>query len=108
MWKNKKEIFHTDGTKQAYAYSVYVVGDDVYVAGYEGGVAKVWKNKEELYELTNNGEAFSIVIHSGDVYMAGYEFDGSSNVAKVWKNGKELYSLANKGIARSIFIVERK
>ena len=108
MWKNKKEIFHTDGTKDAYAYSVYVVGDDVYVAGKEGKVAKVWKNKEELYDLADNGEAYSIVVYNGDVYGVGSETEGSNDVAKVWKNGKELYSLADKGGARSIFIVERR
>ena len=108
VWKNKKEIFHTSGSKEAIAYSVYVVGEDVYVAGLEGKAAKVWKNKEELYDLADNGEAFSIVVHNGDVYVAGYETESSNDVAKVWKNGKELYSLADKGGAYSIFIVERK
>ena len=66
------------------------------------------KNKEELYELADNGDGKSIVVHNGDVYVAGYETEGSNRVAKVWKNGKELYSLADKGEAFSIFIVERK
>ena len=106
--KNKKEIFHTDGTKDAYAYSVYVVGDDVYVAGYEGNPAKVWKNGEELYELVDKGYAYSMVVHNGDVYVAGSEREGTDDVAKVWKNGKEFYTLADKGAAFSIFITERK
>ena len=107
--KNKKEIFHTSGSKDAYAYSVYVVGDDVYVAGYEGNPAKVWKNGEELYELADNGIAKSIVVHNGDVYVAGgHQSDGTNFAAKVWKNGKELYSLTDKGEVYSIFIVERK
>ena len=108
MWKNKKAIFQTDGTKKAFARSIYVVGDDIYVAGDEGDAAKVWKNKEEFYELTGNGEAFCIVVYNGDVYVAGREKEGSSWVAKVWKNGKELYSLADKSGAYSIFIAERK
>ena len=107
MWKNKKAIFHTSGSKNAIANSVYVVGDDVYVAGYEGSPAKVWKNGEELYELAGNGNAYSIVVHNGDVYVAGYEFDGSNYEPKVWKNGKELYTLADRGQAHFIFIVER-
>ena len=78
------------------------------MAGYEGGAAKVWKNKEELYELAGKGGAQSIVVHNGDVYVAGYESDGPNNIAKVWKNGKELYSLADNGNANSIFIAERK
>ena len=108
VWKNKKEIFHTDGTKSALAYSVYVVGEDIYVAGKEGKVAKVWKNKEELYELADNGYVYSIVVYNGDVYAAGYEVNGADDVVKVWKNGKELYTLADKGQAYSIFIAERK
>ena len=108
VWKNKKAIFKTDGSKNAIARSVYVVGDDVYVAGGEGGVTKVWKNGEELYELADKGSVSCIVVYNGDVYVAGFEGEGSNLEPKVWKNGKELYSLANKGIAQSIFIVERK
>ena len=108
VWKNKKEIFHTSGSKDAYAHSVYVVGEDVYVSGDEGATAKVWKNGEGLYELTNNGSAKSIVVYNGDVYVAGFENEGSEDVAKVWKNGKELYKLADKSIAYSIFIAERE
>ena len=108
VWKNKKAIFQTDGTKEASANSVYVVGEYIYVAGKEGKVAKVWKNKEELYELADEGYAYSIVVHNGDVYVAGYETEGSNDVAKVWKNGKELYSLADKSQAFSIFITEKR
>ena len=89
------------------AHFIYVVGDDVYVAKFEEKIAKVWKNKKELYKLTtSDGISFSIVVHSGDVYVAGYEKEGSSPVAKAWKNGKELYSLADKARAQSIFITE--
>ena len=108
VWKNKKAIFKTDGTKDAFANSVYVVGEDIYVSGQEGKAAKVWKNGEELYELVDKGYAYSIVVHNGDVYVAGSEKEGTDDVAKVWKNGKELYSLTDKGEVYSIFIVERK
>ena len=108
MWKNKKEIFHTSGSKDAYAYSVYLVGGYVYVAGDEGSAAKVWRNGEELHKLANDGSAKSIVVHNGDVYVVGYESDGTKLVNKVWKNGKELYTLADKGGVFSIFIAERK
>ena len=73
VWKNKKAIFKTDGSKHAIARSVYVVGEDIYVTGTEGDAAKVWKNGEELYELAGNGNAYSIVVHNGDVYVAGLE-----------------------------------
>ena len=108
VWKNKSATDLTDGSKSAIARSVYVVGDDVYVAGGEGGVTKVWKNGEELYELVDKGYAYSMVVHNGDVYVACSEREGTDDVAKVWKNGKELYSLTDKGGAYSIFIAERK
>ena len=105
VWKNASELFViTGGSGDVKAYSVYVVGKDVYVAGEEGDTAKVWKNGEELYKLTDNGEAYSMVVYNGDVYVAGEE----GGTAKVWKNGQEIYSLADKGRAYSIFIAERK
>ena len=54
VWKNGKDLYSlTDGTNNAAASSVFVVGGDVYTAGYDDKVAKVWKNSEELYALTN-------------------------------------------------------
>ena len=113
MWKNNKVVFKTSGSNSVFAYSVYVVGKDIYVAGVEveglKWVAKVWKNNKELYKLADNGIAKSIVVHNGDVYVAGgHQSDGTNFAAKVWKNGKELYKLANMGFAWSISIVERK
>ena len=107
VWKNGKVLYElTDDSKDVYARSVYVVGEDVYVAGNEGKAAKVWKNGEELYELTDKGEVFSIVVYNGNVYVAGKENEGSYHTAKVWKNGEELYELADKSEAYSIFIAE--
>ena len=57
VWKNGKELYSlTDGSQDASASSVFVVGADVYTAGGESNgtnwVAKVWKNDGEHYELT--------------------------------------------------------
>lgn len=68
LWKNGVPIDLTDGTDDAYASSVYVMGSDVYVAGmeYYGAkqIAKVWKNGEPtaLTDGTNDAYAYSVFV----------------------------------------------
>jgi hypothetical protein len=106
VWKNGKEIYSlTDGQHNAYADSIFVSGDDVYVAGTvfgtkKGSVAKVWKNGKEIYSLTDGQHyayADSIFVSGGNVYVAGIVFSTQkTSSAKVWKNGEELYSFASE------------
>lgn len=95
IWKNGVVTKLTSGVFEAAANSVFVSGNDVYVAGYEhstfGDIAKVWKNGM----ATNlgggaypNGASYdahanSVSVSGSDVYVAGYAF----NAAIIWKNG---------------------
>lgn len=85
IWKNDTAIKLTDGTKQAIAKGIVVVGNDIYIAGYEGTTAKYWKNgvATNLNTGTTNAIANAIFVSGTDVYIAGRE----NNFAKYWKNG---------------------
>jgi len=48
FWKNGKPQRLSDGKNNAGAESIFVSGGDVYVAGYEGNLAKIWKNGVSL------------------------------------------------------------
>jgi len=91
--------------------STIVVSPNIYIAGSEINendiyVAKVWKNGEVLYELTdgtNNANANDIYVDGDDIYVVGFEMDGNIQVAKVWKNGVAT-TLAEEAYASSVFV----
>lgn len=96
IWKNGEATLLTDGTNSfAVARAVIVVGNDVYVAGYEqedynaGGptYAKYWKNGVSVKLSTVSSNAISIAVFDNDVYISGWENNGTVDVAKYWKNG---------------------
>lgn len=116
-WKNDSTIFltHDNGNNTAWARSIYVVGNDVYAAGYMSIGSKTyaicWKNGKEikLSDGTNDEYAYSIYISGNDVYAAGqaaYTSGPVSSQAKYWKNGEAIPLTDNNyaGIANSIFV----
>lgn len=96
IWKNGVATTLTDGTVSVgVATAVFVVGSDVYVAGYEqedyfhGGAtfAKYWKNGVAVKLATVSSAATGIAVYGTDVYVSGWEHNGTNNIAKYWKNG---------------------
>lgn len=90
-WKDGVVVDLSDSTTSAQTSAIGVLGNDVYVTGYEikrttgKTVAKYWKNGVgvELTDGTFDAEASSIFISGNDVYISG--FDGARAV--YWKNG---------------------
>jgi len=76
-----------------YAYSIFVSGSDVYLAGsqapFSGNqVVSYWKNGAP-FPLTDGStvaEATSVFVSGNDVYLSGY-IQGSGTSAYYWKNG---------------------
>ena len=67
---------------------------DVYVAGSDGEVAKLWKNGI-LQNLAVKSEyaslAYSVYVADGNVYVVGFERNAQENeIAVLWKNGEAL------------------
>jgi hypothetical protein len=78
---------------------------DVYVAGEENGIAKVWKNgvATNLSVASDSAIAYSVFVSGTDVYVAGEK----NRKAVVWKNGVVTVfsaSTTNYGKANSVFV----
>lgn len=127
-WKNNKAHQLTDGTRTGHAFdesaanSVYVKGQDVYVAGNlqvktAKEIATVWKvqaGKTEEILLTNSSAepavARSIVVdNKNSMHVSGYHrFNKTYKVATLWVDGKPTY-LADKNVnseAYGVFVKE--
>ncbi|MDR3046040.1 MAG: hypothetical protein LBU51_00295, partial [Bacteroidales bacterium] len=113
VWKNGEELYSLSHSNiPAGVQNMCISDGNIYVVGWEskpppGGTgpgiesARVWKNGEQLYDLSNNrSNAFSIFIDGDDVYVGGEEYlyssviYGSYVVARVWKNGEVLYTFS--------------
>jgi hypothetical protein len=112
LWKNGEVIQTFDGSSSGYTtYSVFVSGDDIYVAGtssyfrtYSRSAAVMWKNgvRQTLYETTYpcTAVAASVFVKDGDVYVAGrygaattYGYTNYPyHMPALWKNGQRMWS----------------
>ncbi|MFV0606091.1 MAG: fibronectin type III domain-containing protein [Niabella sp.] len=108
----------TQNCIRSVAKSIWVNGNDVYVAGHQqfntasGGkyVATVWKNGTPalLTPASNNGYATAVTVKNANVYVTGYENINGINIAKVWKN-QVAVNLSNGNIdehTSSIFVTD--
>lgn len=85
VWKNQQALdsLAVNGTAAA-GNAIAFSGNDVYVAGYENGMGKLWKNGIEQTLNGSGGFTLSAVKISGtDVYVTGY----TGNQIRYWKNG---------------------
>jgi hypothetical protein len=91
-WKNGVPVELTTGLEPANAFSIFVSGPDVYVAGFEnhtlpgGGVAKYWKNGLAMELSGQNTFASSIVVSGTNVFVAGND-ERTGEFAETWING---------------------
>jgi len=107
-------IPNVDTTKDSEGYSVFVNGNDVYLAGFSYDltnshpVAKCWKNGTDILLPVNNYSSIakSVFVSGTDVYVAGYEQNGTNYVAKYWKNGvaTNLTNGSYRAVATAIFV----
>src|SRR5690606_33068003 len=94
-------------SENAAAYSIFVFGNDVYVAGseYIGSVrvATYWKNGKptRLTNGTEDGIANTLFVENDDVYISVFDYEEGN---MYWKNGKVTKLTDNQSEGCEIFV----
>jgi hypothetical protein len=102
----------TDGYfAEAYATSIDVSGNDIYVVGWErnnsfgASASKLWKNGVETV-ISNSAQVYSVKVLDEDVYIAGNQYVKltSEYIGTYWKNDVAV-ELPNVRSVYSIFVL---
>src|SRR5690606_33563359 len=103
-WKNGTPSMLSEN---AAAYSIFVFGNEVYVAGstYIGSVrvATYWKNGKprRLTNGTEDGIANRLFVENDDVYISVFDYEEGN---MYWKNGKVTKLTDNQSEGCEIFV----
>ena len=102
VWRNTSALYSLSASSGSDRCSINIDAGDIYVAGYDSGPDKIWKNGVEIH---SGGSHYyhAVVANSNGVYYAG---GNTSNVGKVWKDGNELYSPSNCKRIMGMFVGE--
>lgn len=107
-WKNGEPQILSDN--ESTANSIFVSGDDVYVAGHVTDsenimCATLWKNGTALtLENVYASSANSVFVAGGDVYVAGYYMDMSYKYFGIlWKN-ENSHLVVESAYTSSVFV----
>jgi hypothetical protein len=105
LWKNgvKQELPYGDSPDglDIRTYSVFVSGNDVYVAGCEryDGVGVLWKNGiAQVFPSSDRIQETSMYVSGNDIYFIGNN--------TVWKNNEIIQRL--EGTATSVYVVNNE
>jgi hypothetical protein len=109
VWKNS--VIQRLSDQGSTASSVFVSGDDVYVAGdsdYEypiiAAYATLWKNGVAQRLSDTISTASSVFVSGNDVYVVGYGRGRDAHYATVWKNGVRQRLSDENSEATSVFV----
>lgn len=110
-WKNGTAItLEGDASSNLYTTSIYVLNDDVYVAGYEiksngTNIPKYWKNgiAVNLSDGTKSTQptATSVFVYNDDVYISGNEMVNSKDYIRYWKSSSYSDLGTSQGVSAS-------